>query len=1249
MRLPELLRAIDGLSYAQRVRLLADQAPQLIGLLPELGSGSSFERFLGLQIAEVTRDAAYVSRMLRDQDPAVQSRALAAVGRGVPVPDDDLRIAYDDAPAALRSKLVSLVRRQRREHLAVRLIDEHRARWGDVAATGLLDATDDATVARLLPELAYCVTPGGWRELARHHSAVVLAYASETLPAGEDRDEWWRGVGHGVTAALHIAPDAVMMLIKQAVPAHDLPDAVLDVLGPLADQDPSGVLELLMAPDRRSVVARALTPAYQRRLHRYTDDELIALGRVMWPELSSLLHALAPSRRAAIFAGVTAYIDLGQARLGNDLLDVLPHAVRIEQARRMLALPVIQADAALRRSVSAYLPYSEAFALLEVDVRDPDAGVRSSVHQAVIRSAGYSRQPEQVVEAVGWTAERLRNDQDPVRLAALHTVASLPPTLFSAALAVALDTLLTDALNARDTSWATRRALASLAERAVVRGAIADQAAVLEWGLQAHGRLAENVGTLRLDGLVDGLPRGRETDVYEALRPAVEAAAKRQDYGLALAVADAFGRRAWSIEPLQDVLEQAVWSGRENIVGEACRYWLDAPATRRDRIERIIHRDVRMARWHAVWWVVTELRTDLLDPVFAAADQIRRFDRESLSWEVPSYALRTWLPRQQARYAELLVGVARDERMPSWYRASAVKTLGRVPSAGRPALDQFLASTDVLLPEAALSALASADRPDLAVPVLLAHAGDDRARVAVYAAARAARYVRPSLLPGLLQPVLAGDAVKVTARKEVVRLLGELRAPGAGAVLTETWAGAHRDVRAAIARTASQYLLYDPSAWAVLQQAVHDSAATALALTARRAYDVPLAFRSRYADLLIAVTTRSEPEIVGAALFALPRWAPHNAAVAQVCADFITNLHDRSYVWRNATTALITILTTNPPALHPTQPPGVAANPPAPHATSPTDGEGSVAATRPIGSEGSVAANPPGPRATSPTGGEGSVAATRPIGSEGSVAANPPGPRAARPTGSGVAEPASSLAVLLDVVRLLLRLETDPNLPNATPDRDHPARQRLTHLVDQLTNHLSQRSADTRQLLKPIADELTGPDFAHTRIQLLVTALHSPADDLPALLATVTHDPLAALTAATLLKHRLSMTTHTWTPESLLPTATSLTHTALSPTPVPATAPVSDSSTTRPVPATDPVAGVSTTGRVPGSTTDTTTGPATESTAGVAAGLLACAVITSAAPRAGWPPAWRELLVALRNHPSPAVRREALRLHTAPE
>jgi hypothetical protein len=257
-------------------------------------------------------------------------------------------------------------------------------------------------------------------------------------------------------------------------------------------------------------------------------------------------------------------------------------------------------------------------------------------------------------------------------------------------------------------------------------------------------------------------------------------------------------------------------------------------------------------------------------------------------------------------------------------------------------------------------------------------------------------------------------------------------------------------------------------------------------------------YRARYADLLIAVTTRSEPDVVGPALLALRGWARYNPAATRVCADFISRLSLRSRVWRDAITALVSFVATDAPA---------------------------------------------------------------------------------------------GLAEVVEVARLLVRLEADPALPNALPDRDHPARQRLTCLVNQLSAQFSRRSAADRRHLRVVADELTGPDFLELRLQLLV---HSQrADELRDL---VGDDPLAALTAADLVSTRLSATESTWTPADLLPVADSLVHSP-----------------------------------------------------DLASGLLAHVLVSAAAPRAGWSAEWRELLVALRNHPSPAVRRRSLDLTTATE
>ncbi|MFG1626682.1 hypothetical protein [Kribbella sp. NPDC049227] len=1106
MRASELIQSVDKLPYdaRQRAAALAGRGLNGSALLDELARGTSYERTLGLTVAQAAGNVAYVTALLRDSDPSVQARALAAVAGGVPVSDDDLRILYDDAPAVLRTKLLHVIRKTGRSHLAARLVDDHRERWGDRAAAGLLNSTDDATVERLLPELAYCLGSGEWQRLGSRHPKVVLAYASSTLPSGPDKTEWWQGPAYGVVGALDHDAAQVASLLVTALPADQLPTAIVSILGRLIDADPAGVLAILLAPERARSLHIALSPAVRRRLHRYSDDDLIALGRLLWPDLTQLLEDLPPSRRATIFTAVTGTVELGQSVLSADLLAVVPRELRYEQARRMLALAPIAEDTRERWRITAFLPYDEAFALLSPEVSRPDADDRHWVYRAVIAAAGHSRQPEQVASAISW-ATRVRNDRDTVRQGVLLAVNELSPSTYTDAAVTALDTLLTAVLEARDSSWYTQSTLGHIAETAVREGALRQQERLLDWGLQAHARITENQGSLQLYGIVDGLPRGRETAVYDVLRRYVDDSVARREFTLTFAIARAFEKRGWSNEHLHNALEQALWSNQENTVGQAAELWLEPPATRAERIGRVIGRDAGMARWDAVWRAVTESRTDLLDVVLSQPARIRRFDRNHPAWQVSSTALRRWLPRQQARYAELVAEAAGDARMPDWARANAVSMLGHVPGVGRTALEPFLRHELVLLQEAALGALAWTDSPQQALPVLLSHAGDDRARVAIYAASRAARFVRPSVLPGLLHPVLVAEGVKVTSRKEAARLLGELRAPGASAVLTDAWASAHRDVKAAITSAASQYLLHEPASWALLQQAVHDSAATAIVLTQRSAFGLAAKYRSRYADLLVAVTNRPEPEVVRAALLALPRWARWNRSAAPVCAGFITDLAARNRTWSDATTALVAI-----------------------------------------------------------------VATDLQLG----------------------------LEDLISAVRLLVRLENDPNLPNATPDRDHPARQRLTTLVHRVAAAFSAKPFERRRVLKTIAGELESPDLLALRLHLLTYAVDwsNLSAELPELRSRLGDRPLTAFSAANLLRSRLTASEANWSPESLADPATQLVH--------------------------DP---------------------------DLAAGLLAWSLISAAGPRSGWSSTWRTLLIALRNHPSTDVRQLALELTTASE
>jgi len=133
---------------------------------------------------------------------------------------------------------------------------------------------------------------------------------------------------------------------------------------------------------------------------------------------------------------------------------------------------------------------------------------------------------------------------------------------------------------------------------------------------------------------------------------------------------------------------------------------------------------------------------------------------------------------------------------------------------------------------------------------------------------------------------------------------------------------------------------------------------------------------------------------------------------------------------------------------------------------------------------------------------------------------------------------------------------------------------------------------------QPVAAELDDPGLLHLRLELLVHSIAWPnlPAELPTLITAVADRPLLAHHTASLLGTRLSWTHPQWTPALLEQPAHSL------------------------------VQGDS-----------------------LMEGLLAWTLIGEAGRRTNWSPAWRDLLVALRNHSQPDVRQLALDLITSPE
>lgn len=925
-----LLDSLDPLPYPARMRELARRAKRLADdgelrpVLEELEDGDPYERGVAVLAAAAGGDREWVARRIADEDPFVRGQALR-VADGLGVPDAVFEEAMADASAAVRLRLIRAVVAGRRTQLADGLIVSLRRTWGDAEAARMLPGCSPEVVSALLPELFHAVAC--WSSLGRRHPGPLLDHAAGELGRlPEDlRDTWWRQHGHGraVAAAAGQLPHRVLDLLEKYPPSR-LPAVLHGRLGPLVTADPGRFVGLFLGPGRTELPrSRELSATLLERLARTAPEgRLVALGKALGDDsapLARLLHALPPGRRAAFHTSVTDRDDTGSAGLPVDpaVLDALPRDQVAVTARRTAARARARGepwDTVLL--AESYLPAGEVRERLLTAVRRPAADDRATAWRLLVHNAGRSGEPA-TVHAVLDDMARLRNEREPVRTAALRALLDTPPALFTAASEPLLDRIATDAVEARDSSAATRSTLAHLAVNVLREHAATGHRRLVSWSLRTLVRLSGSTGGADLGRLDRTLRRGQEHQVFEALRTWLEAGAEKSDYGLVLVLARAVGRRAEGMAELQDLLRQAVRYGDVPTARQAITLYLEPLRQRDARVEEVLDRDRSAVVIPAVWRTVAGRRTDLLDgvlggPVPAGRFATREADR---TVSIGREAVR-WVPRQQKAALRGLERTADDERLPQGTRAAAVAELAALPGAGTAALRARAGSPDVVLAEAALAALARTDRPADALDGLLAHAGGDRARVAVFAAGRASRSVRPSRLAGVLAARTAPGTGKVTARKEMVRLAAaRLPLERAAEVVAGAYAepDQHPDVRAACVALAPG-LLGGERIWEMLTEAAGSDTAVLRAAVLRTApARLPERQRARFARLVQEVSTAGDPEQAAAAHRALAHWLPWAPGASEVLLAAVTDL-DRRGGWTAAADALAASAATTPEA-----------------------------------------------------------------------------------------------------------------------------------------------------------------------------------------------------------------------------------------------------------------------------------------------------------------------------------------------
>ncbi len=908
----KLLRQFDSLCHDERMRslgLLAQKhshSPEIDRLITELEAGETFESYLAVRLAALSERVLPLRRALASGSALVMQSAAKYLPRVTGDPETLLEAYEQMVPAVRRSLLRRVVRQERRE-AAEALYRVVLEREGAARAVVLLPVCRPETVRLALKKYEHA--PLNWRSLAQRHPDLVLERLTERLEESSlgERSFLWERYRQAVRYLYLEQAEEVARLALEYGPAKGLPAGFDRIIGGLARRVPKLAFELVTSEQFYSTLQREGLPARLVGTIRSLSLEhrqALAVLLAQWPShLAALLDEHAPSERAELLEHAHGQFDKERAPWSKKLLDVLPHEIRHAEARRILDLEVIRSDRMRSLDLSAYLPFEEARGALEEAARASDADERALALRSLVRCVGLNRRG--IAQALRF-CQKIENDQDPVRRKVYEALAACPPTVFEDAHAEPLFSLIAHAFSARDTSWETRAHIREFAVRLIQAHAIRPHGELFGVALDLIEQLAKQSRSLWIE-LEDRLPPGAEEPLVAALDRPLRQSVRREEYSLLFLFARALGRRAWEAELIQLLLEKATRATPDYVASRAIAHWLEPPRTRDERVQRLLQRDRSNIEVRQVFDHVHRRRQDLLDPYLTKKPLLGRFFSGQTVYVVPARSgFFRWLPRQQRAYGELLDEVVTDEGASTWSRTCAVRVRARLYTTRLEDLEQWVASEDVSIAEAALHGASHLDCPARSCSLLSEHLESSRARVAMYSMYRCASYTPAGAVHRLLDDILRRDRLKVTVEKEAVRLLSRFPTADNVDLLFDYVDGRelHRDVKIAAGR-AARNLLHHPRAWDLLEQLARaDERSVAVSFVGVRPSSFSEDAAKRYLELLFAVARHEDSFVRSRAVRTLGGWAKvEPRAVAAFVAEYITDLE--SVCWKEALRALI--------------------------------------------------------------------------------------------------------------------------------------------------------------------------------------------------------------------------------------------------------------------------------------------------------------------------------------------------------
>lgn len=847
----DLLKEVTALPYGARFRRLraagieAKVNSELATEIDRWERGDWQSRVFSVQTCAGNANVARLHRLVNDPSRSVAHQALRLlVYQG---DDATLLTVLGQLTHARRHRLITRLRVRRRLAAIDAFLDLGVAQGLNRIAE-LLPYGSVSTVQRHFAEVEEASGLLFWQRLARLHPTFAVGKILERLATDD-------------------APDALLLRRARSVVTYSgrrAPDLTLELIRALSKFMPLSSIQATEVMWRRpSEVAAIVLQSEEkssflltRVAARIRGDILIRILRerpAALPIQTSWFRKLPVETRAEIARRIGRAWRDADGLIAPELLNLLPTNERIAEAERIAALPILSTRPPTLATYAAYLPWARMRAIVDRFLTHPEGEWRAQGWAALLTSLRFHR--DQAGEVLALIRKR-KFEQDPVRLAIMQRLATLPPSMWREAHRADIAGIIREALDATDLSPATAVHLTAWVQKLIPGDP--------RWATEQLVLIYRERGNLGGYFLETRINDAHALTLEDSFLDVGGHWARGNRVGWLIWLAMALGARIRICQRLLHLLVDLL--GNESgfhdhtILNLARKYFPHAEFEA--LAQRLIDGHPSWVAMSTIFEFLHRHRQDLLEPhLGTSVFQMKNSKVELVQLlQNSGYHRYTW--RQQIALSATLNKII---RLPSgtevpkdvWTMLRAISFLALLPAVDPARLIELTSDGRPVIADAAVRALGRLDGGQ-GIVTLVTALSDHRARLAIYALRNSISALPPQLVLDYLQ---SAPLDKVTVAKEVVRLIGEFgEVAGLDWLLTTARRDLHRDVRIAILRGLWDHLEH-PETWQILELAAQSTDGQTLNGVVRIPADrMSNASRSRLTRLLTGLA--SHPDAV---------------------------------------------------------------------------------------------------------------------------------------------------------------------------------------------------------------------------------------------------------------------------------------------------------------------------------------------------------------------------------------------------